>query len=196
MKEFLAISLLLGGFVIAPLSARAHCDAADGPVANAAVKALETGNVNLILPYVPAAAEPELTTVFDQALVVREKGVEAKTLADRYFAETAVRLHRAGEGAPYTGLKPAGADFGPVIPAAEEALASGELGPLLRLLKDEVAHGVTERFQHATAHQTATKEPAARADVPAARERVSAELDLIGYVEGIHLATQGGDHAD
>ena len=43
---------------------------------------------------------------------------EARELADRYFFETLVRIHRAGEGAPYTGLKPAGRDLGPAVPAA------------------------------------------------------------------------------
>jgi hypothetical protein len=186
----------MGGLFLGLTSAQAHCDAANGPVAIAAVKALETKNVNLLLPYAPAAAEAELTAAFEQALIVRGKGPEAKALADQYFMETAVRLHRAGEKASYTGLKPAGTDFGPAIPAAEQALASGELDPLLKLVAQEVAHGVTERFRHALATKTATKEPATKSEVAAARERVSAELEFIGYVEAIYLATKGGGHAE
>ena len=41
--------------------------------------------------------------------------------------ETVIRLHRAGEGAAYTGLKTAGADYGPAIPAAEYAVETGDL---------------------------------------------------------------------
>ncbi len=196
MKKWLTIVLLLGGLVVRPSGTQAHCDAVDGPVATAALKALDTENVNLILPYAPAEAEAELTAAFAQALVVRGKGADAKTLADRYFMETAVRLHRAGEKAPYTGLQPAGRDFGPAIPAAEKALASGALDPLLKLISQEVSHGTTERFQHALAKKAATKEPATKAGVQAARERVSAELDFIGYVEGVYLATKGGGHAE
>jgi hypothetical protein len=192
---FLALALI-GGLALALPSAQAHCDAVDGPVATAAVKALETKNVNLVLPYAPAAAEAELTAAFEQALLVRGAGPEAKALADRYFMETAVRVHRAGEKAPYTGLKPAGTDFGPAIPAAERALASGQLDPLLRLMAQEVAHGITERFRHALATKTAAKEPATKGEVPAARERVSAELEFIGYVEAIYLSIKGGGHAE
>ncbi|HET7854096.1 MAG TPA: DUF6448 family protein [Candidatus Methylomirabilis sp.] len=143
MKKHLTIALLLAGLFLVPLSARAHCDTVDGPVATAALKALDTKNVNLILPYAPAEAEPELTTAFKQAVIVRGKGPEAKALADRYFMDTAVRVHRAGEKAPYTGLKPAGTDFGPAIPAAEKALESGAIGPLVKLMSQEVAHGIT-----------------------------------------------------
>lgn len=196
MTRLLALPVFLVGLALAPMSAQAHCDAVDGPVATAAVKALDTGNVNLILPYAPAQAEPELTAAFERALAVRGKGAEAKALADRYFMETAVRLHRAGEGASYTGLQPAGTDFGAAIPAAEKALETGNTDELTALMAEQVTHGITDRFKDAVAHRPATKEPAAASDVAAARERVSAELGFIGYVEGIYLATKGGVHAE
>ncbi len=197
MKTLLVLAVLLAALVLPSLRAEAHCDAVDGPVAMAARKALDTKNVNLILPYAPVESEPELTAAFEQALVVRDKGPEAKALADRYFMETAVRLHRAGEKAPYTGLKPAGTDFGPAIPAAEKALESGTHDALVRLLSEEMTHEIAARLQHALGKKAATKEPTTKADVPAARARVSAELEFIGYIEGIHLAITGvGGHAE
>ena len=93
-----------------------HCDTLDGPVVKAALKALETGNINYILPWAPQEAENEIKSAFDKALVVRKTGKEAQEMADYWFFETVVRLHRAGEGAPFTGLKPAGLDWGPVVP--------------------------------------------------------------------------------
>jgi hypothetical protein len=110
--------------------------------------------------------------------------------------ETAVRLHRAGEGAPYAGLRPAGTDFGPAIPAAEKALETGKAADLTALMAEQVAHGIAERFQDAMVHSVVTKEPATSADVAAARERISAELAFIGYVEGIYLAAKGGVHVE
>jgi hypothetical protein len=196
MKKLLVIAILLSGLFLWPLDARAHCDSIDGPVATAAIKALDTKNVNLILPYAPAEAEAELTAAFERALVVRSMGAEARALVDRYFMETAVRLHRAGEKAPYTGLKPARTDFGPAIPAAEKALESGTLDPLLKLMSEQVSHGIAEHFEHAAAKKAATKEPTEKASVQVARERVSAELEFIGYVERIYLAAKGGEHAE
>jgi hypothetical protein len=93
-----------------------HCDTLDGPVVRCCKSALEKGNVNLILPWVPEKAEEELEKAFKKTLLVRKQGKEAAELADYWFFETTVRLHREGEGAPYTGLKPAGLDWGPVVP--------------------------------------------------------------------------------
>jgi hypothetical protein len=196
MRVTVSILALAGALLLWPAGAQAHCDAIDGPVATAAIKALDMKNVNLILPYAPAAAEPEMTAAFEQAATVRTMGPEAKTLADRYFMETAVRLHRAGEKAPYTGLRPAGTDFGPAIAAAEQAVASGRLEFVVGVLTEEIKHGLAERFAHAVATKPSTKEPAAKSGVAAARERVSAELAFIGYVEGIHQAVRGGPHAE
>jgi hypothetical protein len=190
------VLLLVGmiGVVLAPGAALAHCDAVDGPVASAAVQALDTKNVNAVLPFAPAEAEAEITAAYEQALVVRAKGPEAKALADRFFMETVVRLHRAGEKAAYTGLKPAGRDFGPAIPAAEKALATGELKPLVALMAHQLQHGLEARFEHARHAGHGVAVPTSKAEVPAARERVSAELALVGYVEGLYQAIKGGQH--
>jgi uncharacterized protein DUF6448 len=95
--------------LLAPTFALAHCDGMDGPVVKAAQKALQTGDVNLLLIWVQKKSdEAEIQKVFAETMAMRKLGPDAKALADRYFFETLVRLHRAGEGAPYTGLKPAG----------------------------------------------------------------------------------------
>lgn len=103
-----------------------HCDTMDGPVVTAAKAALEKGNVNLILPWAPKKAEEELKKGFERTLRMRKLGKDAKELANYWFFETIVRLHREGEGAPYTGLKPAGLDQGPVVPRVEEAIEKGD----------------------------------------------------------------------
>ena len=92
-----------------------HCDTRDGPVVKAAIKALETGNLNHVLIWIPKESEKELQRVFEKTLRARKAGKDAQDAADDWFFETAIRLHRAGEGAPYTGMKPAGLDEGPVV---------------------------------------------------------------------------------
>ena len=127
-----------------------HCDSMDGPVVTAARHALEKENVNLILPYVKASARADVKLAFDKVLRARKAGPAAHEVADLYFFETAVRLHRAGEGAPYTGLKPAGLDVGPVIPVAEKAIETGSPEKLIRLLTSLLRQELEHRFEHAS----------------------------------------------
>ena len=119
-----------------------HCDTRDGPVVTAAQIALEMGNVNFVLVWVPESAEDELKEAFEKTRRVRKAGAEAQELADEWFFENVVRLHRAGEGAPFTGLKPAGLDWGPVVPRAEKAIettdATDVIGFVLRTIEDDL----------------------------------------------------------
>ena len=126
-----------------------HCDTLDGPVVTLARKALDSGNVNLVLPWVPAEDEAEIRKAFDQARSVRKLGGEARGLADTHFFETLVRIHRAGEGAPFVGLEPAGRDLGPAVPAADKALESGSIAQVEKLLTDAIRKGVHAHFDAA-----------------------------------------------
>jgi Family of unknown function (DUF6448) len=120
-----------------------HCDSLDGPVVGAAREALEAGDVAIVLPFVPERDEEDVRAAFTVAMPVRAMGDQAGAVADRLFFETVVRIHRAGEGAPYTGLKPAGSPVGLVIPIAEEAVASGSIDRLttylIGVLQDELS---------------------------------------------------------
>ena len=187
----LMASVLAAGLLLGPQSAQAHCDSADGPVAAAAQKALNTGNVNLALPYAPIAAETELRTAFAGSLKVRSLNADARALADRSFIETTVRLHRAGEGAGYTGLKPAGTDFGPAIRAAEGAIETGDLLQVKALLAEEIEHALHERLVHAREARKASNEPKTADQVEAARKRVTAEFAFVGFVESLRQAAHG-----
>jgi len=85
-----------------PRITRAHCDILAGPVVMDAKKALEKSDVTPVLKWVKKEHEGEIKVAFKKTLKVRKQSKEAKELADMYFFETLVRLHRAGEGAPYT----------------------------------------------------------------------------------------------
>lgn len=168
-----------------PNQALAHCDGLDGPVVKAAQKALETGNVNLVLIWVQKKDEGELKNAFQKTLGVRKLNPQAKELADMYFFETLVRIHRAGEGAPYTGLKPAGRDLGPAIPATDKALENGKVEPLLKLLTEAMQTGVRERFNH-----VAAKKKFRNDDVSAGRAYVKGYVEFVYYVERIYEAAK------
>lgn len=163
-----------------------HCDTMDGPVVKAAQKALAERNVDLILPWVHKPAEAEIKQAFERTLKVRELGEKARELADQYFFETLVRVHRAGEGAPFTGLKPSGTDLGPAIEEADKALESGSVDKLVKLVTDEAAAGIRERFA-----QAREKKAHAGHNVEAGREFVAAYVEYVHYAEGLHQAVAG-----
>jgi uncharacterized protein DUF6448 len=177
------ILILAGILLFAPTFALAHCDGMDGPVVKAAQKALQTGDVNLVLIWVQKNDEAELQKAFAQTITVRKLGPEAKALADRYFFETLVRLHRAGEGAPYTGLKPAGRDLGPAIPAADKALAEHNVEPLLKLITSASKNGLQEHFRGTT-----ERGDFKTTDVKAGRAYVKAYVEFVHYVERLYEA--------
>jgi len=168
-----------------PEWAIAHCDGMDGPVVKAARNALETANVNFVLIWVQNKDESEIKTAFSKTLAVRKLNPEAKELADLYFFETLVRIHRAGEGAPYTGLQPAGRDLGPAIPAADSALENGNVQPLVKLLTDTVQTGIRERFEHVRAKKKFSKN-----DVSSGREYVKGYVEFVHYVERLYDAAK------
>jgi len=124
-------------------AAVAHCDTLDGPVVKTAETALQTGDITPVLKWVKEEDEAEIKDLFKKTLVVRSKGKEARELADRYFLETLVRLHRAGEGMPYTGLKPAGA-VAPAVVEADKALESGSAENLIKLITEAASQGIQE----------------------------------------------------
>jgi hypothetical protein len=166
-----------------------HCDSLDGPVVTAAKSALDTEDVDRILPYVKKDGEPEVRAAFDLVVKARSQGPEAREVADRYFYETAVRVHRSGEGAPFTGLKPAGLDVGPVIPIAETAIASGSPEPLVDFLTEAVRTEVRGRF---AAMQQAADHVAAGVD--GAREYVEAMLGLEVWSHKLFAAVKAAPH--
>ena len=166
-----------------------HCDSLDGPVVAAARDALAKEDVDLILPYVKRDGEPEVRAAFDLAVRARSHGPDARHVADRYFFETAVRVHRAGEGAPFTGLKPAGLDVGPVIPIAEKAINSGSPTDLIDFLTTAVHVEVSTRF-----HTMLAARKHASESVAAAREYVDAMLGLEVWSHNLYGAMKAAPH--
>jgi len=175
-----AVLMLFIATSLSPLPAFAHCDGMDGPVVTLARKALDTGNVNLVLPWVTSSDEKAIRRAFDHTLSVRKLGPEAKRLADTYFFETLVRVHRASEGAPYTGLKPVGIDLGPAIPAADKAITSGSIDAVEKLLTDAIHKGLRKHFE-AVIHRKGYDIN----DVTAGRRYVETYVPYIHYVEGL-----------
>lgn len=184
---FLTI-LVFGIAAILPAQVDAHCDSLDGPVITEARVSLAEGDVTPVLKWVRAGDEQEIREAFTQTQAVRKLGPEARELADRYFFETLVRIHRAGEGAPYTGLKPAG-NIEPVVAKADRALEKGAVDDLVKAIADHAEEGIRERFQHVLETRKHVQD-----SVQAGREYVEAYVTYVHYIEGMAQVVHGAPH--
>lgn len=192
-KTKISVLLFFTVIFLRPGDLPAHCDGMDGPVVRAAQKALETGDVNPVLIWVSEKDEPEIRQAFQKTFIVRRLSPESKELADRYFFETLVRLHREGEGAPYTGLKPAGRDLGPAIPAADQAIENRSFEPLSKLLTAAIQDGLRSHFQ-----EVMEKKNFPANDLAAGRSYIKAYVEFIHYVERLYESalTPASGHYD
>ncbi len=188
----LAASVILAGILVfLAKTAFAHCDTTSGPVISEAKVALEKNDVTPILKWVKKDNEAEIKAAFMKAVAVRAKGPEAKELADQYFLETLVRLHRTGEGAPYSGIKDEQVE--PIVAMAEKALTDGSADEMIKKISSHMAAAINEKF---------TKVIEAKKDkdksIDAGREFVEAYVIYMHYIEGIHNAimSAGAHHAE
>ncbi|MEW5843777.1 MAG: DUF6448 family protein [Bacteroidota bacterium] len=187
IKSVLAVAIML--ILISSTQSFAHCDGLDGPVIKDARKALESRNVKLVLIWVQKADQEEITSAFNKTIAVRNLSPEAKEFADMYFFETLVRIHRAGEGAPYTGIKPAGRDLGPAIPAADKAVETGSPKELVKFLNDSVHDKL-----HTLYVSVNSKKNFDPNDVNAGREYVKAYVEYVHFVEKVYMLTSNAAH--
>lgn len=184
-----ALCLSAGISALSSPEARAHCDTLDGPVVTDARRALESGNVNLVLIWVQKGDDASIREAFGHASAVRKLGPQARELADRHFFETLVRVHRAGEGASFTGLKPAGSPPAPGIAAADRAIEKGSADEVLGSLRRETEREIRKRFATLTAAKTLDKN-----DVEGGRAYVRAYVEFIHFVERLSQALSAPAH--
>jgi hypothetical protein len=176
---------LVAAAIAVPTMGNAHCDTLDGPVVTTARTALEDGKLAPVLAWVQPGDEAEIRDAFARARAVRAGTKEARELADRWFFETVVRVHRAGEGAPFTGLKPAGTPD-PAVAAADRAIATHDATQLEELLVRAVRTGM-----RAGLAKLETERPPGQ-DVAAGRRWVAAYVPFVHWAEAVHAAAAGG----
>ncbi len=179
-----SVSLLL----VSTPQASAHCDTMDGPVIKDARTALATEDVTKVLKWIPPKHEPEIKDLFRQVLTVRRQGEPAKSMSEKYFFESLVRIHRSGEGAPYTGLKPAG-KVEPVIAASDKALEQKNIDELVKKITRRIEHEIRQRFQTALESKKHVDH-----SVEAGRAYVRAYVDYTHYVERLHKTITATAH--
>lgn len=180
--------LTLFVFVFSAGVAGAHCDSLDGPVVVAARSALESGKPDGVLAWVQAGDEAAIKESFRKTLEVRKLGGAAAELADTWFFETLVRVHRAGEGAPYTGLKPAGSAE-EIVKELDSAIEKGDIKELAAKIAGHAEHSMHGKFE-----KVMELKKTAGQSVGRGREYVAAYVTFMHYAEGVKNAVHGAGH--
>lgn len=181
MSRTVSLLSLMAALLIASSNAFAHCDTLAGPVIQDARMALDKADLAPVLKWIKPEHELEVRQAFQKTLAVRGKGPDAREIADRYFFETLVRLHRAGEGEPYTGLKEGPPE--PPIALADRALDTGSADELIKEVSGEIATELRRRFAAAVQARKHAND-----SVAAGREYVARYVELMHYIEGLHGA--------
>jgi hypothetical protein len=178
-KTFGALLMALAIVTALPTIANAHCDTMGGPTVADGKKAMETNNINYALKWVQPEYEKEITQIFDQSMKVKGLNTEAKELSEKYFLENLVRIHRAGEGEAFAGLKPAGTDVDEKVLAADKSIEVGNLSPLEKLIEKDKMPELRERFEKAMALKSFDVN-----NVEAGREYIEAYVSFFKFAEG------------
>jgi hypothetical protein len=157
----------------------AHCDTMDGPLIADAKKAISENNVNYVLKWVPTANEKEIREAFDLMMKVRVCSADAMVLAETYFFETLVRIHRAAEGEPFTGVKPSGIPIDEKVLAADKSIEAGNLSPLEGMVSNDDMPELTKRFDKVMSLKNFEVN-----NVEAGREYIEAYDQFFKFAEG------------
>ena len=187
-KMVSTLTLSLGMLLLFATPAFAHCDSYDGPVIQDAYKALENKNVAYILKWIDAEQEKEVITLFDKTVRLKNEDVEIYNIVEKHFLETLVRLHRETEGAPYTGLKPAGSTTA-IVQMADNSIASKEVKTMLTKLNKHIQGTITEKYE-----KVMKLEKVKDNSVAEGRAYVEAYVDYTHTLEAIEAVLEHGGH--
>ncbi len=156
------------------------------PVIKDAVKALNSNNVNLVLKWITPEQEKEITSLFHKTYALKNNDKEVYEIVEKHFFETLVRLHREAEGAPYTGLKPAGSTK-QIIQMTDKALQEDNIEGFLIKLESSLNNVVQEKYKK-VAELYKVKDNS----IDQGRAFVEAYVDYTHTIEAIHHFIENG----
>lgn len=182
IRNYLIFTVLTSALSFNSINVQAHCDTMNGPVITAAKIALKTNDVKLILIWVSPQDEATITELFNKTIKLRKISPEVQELAYRNFFENLVRIHRAGEGEPFTGIKDS-TEVEPPIAVADKALQTGNLADVFKMLNGSIEKGVSGKFDLMMSRKNYDK-----GNVDAGREFVESYVTFMHYVESIYAS--------
>ncbi len=187
LLSFIAALFITLVFTASPMPASAHCDSYDGPTIKDALKALEANDVSLVLKWIDEEHEQEIISLFNKTYRLRNGDNEIYSIVEKHFLETLVRLHRETEGAPFTGLKPAGTTQ-KIVMLSDQALEEKDIDGLLEKLNNHLGTVIREKYETVAALDAVKDESSEQG-----REYVAAYVDYTHSLEAIHSIIEGGN---
>lgn len=189
LKGILSIAFLAVMIVFSAQPAYAHCDSYDGPVIKDAMKALETNNVKLIKKWISEDQEKEIVSLFNKTYSLKKGDKEIYTIVEKHFLETLVRLHRETEGAPYTGLKPAGTTKD-IVKLTDQSIEDKDFDAFYAKLNNHIISILKEKYKKLMALEKVKNN-----SVEEGRAYVAAYVDYTHSVDALHdIFLGGGGH--
>ena len=189
LKGILSVLFITAMLFFVSMPASAHCDSYDGPVIKDAMKALETNNVDLVFKWITQDQEKEIVGLFDKTYNLKKGDKEIYSIVEKHFLETLVRLHRETEGAPYTGLKPAGTTK-QIVVLSDKAIENHDIDNLLAQLNNHIADVIKEKY-----HKVETLNKVKDNSAQEGRAYVEAYVDYTHSLEAFHdILEHGGGH--
>ena len=166
-----------------------HHDAVNAPDMKAAKMALETGNANYVLIWVPEESENKLKNLLEKTCCERSARKNMQNCAIDWYFDIVSRFYSANKGALYTCLKPGGLDESLIAVKVERAIETGNFEEIIGIIPDAHAADVRERFHHVM-----DKSNYDRNNIAAGRAYVSAFIDFLTYVHTIRTCIPGEEN--
>jgi hypothetical protein len=145
--------------------------------------------VQLVLKWIDKSQESEIISLFNKTYKLKTGDKEIYEIVERHFFETLVRLHRETEGAPYTGLKPAGTTK-KIVVMSDKAIESGSIDDLMKKFSNHLEMVFREKYNKVLELEKVKNE-----SVEKGRAYVKAYVEYTHLLEGMHdMLEHGGGH--
>jgi len=187
LSNIFILSVLFGLGIV--FSVFAHCDTVNGPVVSDAKQALEKANADIVLKWVRQQDEEKIRKAFNETLEKRKQHPKDKGNIDMSFYEEVVKLHRAGEGVEYSGIKTGEIKINPITEIADTALAKSDAGELIKMFPESARADIQSDFD-----EVMKKKKHMNENIAAGREYVASYVKFMHHIESLYGAENTETH--